>query len=157
MGEEQKFDVKDAVGAAIAKFRQSLLERSFSGRHPELGRMMKCQICGLRHRAVTECVERVVVPTAKTRKGVLGAARFAKHRTSPHHSARLIRLVQLTQDLFPKYFPEQISDPQKAMEAARGEAKVQIKRIYATTRAKLQQQQHRSRQINLGLVPGGTR
>jgi hypothetical protein len=157
MSEEQKFDVRQEVAQAIAKFREALPERSFSGRHPELGRMINCKVCGRRHRAIPECVERVLIPTAKTRKGALGAATFVKKRLQPHHSHRLLRLVQLTQDLFSKYFPEQISDPQKAMQAARGEAKAVQRRAYAETRAALQRQQHKSRQINWNLIPGGTR
>jgi hypothetical protein len=29
---------------------KEIYARSFSGRHPELGRMIKCQVCGFRHR-----------------------------------------------------------------------------------------------------------
>lgn len=36
----------EQVAAALAEVRG----RSFSGRHPELGKMVKCHFCGLRHR-----------------------------------------------------------------------------------------------------------
>ena len=41
---------RQALNAAIAKTRAALRNRSFSGRNPQLGRMIKCQICGRRHR-----------------------------------------------------------------------------------------------------------
>jgi hypothetical protein len=39
-----------AIEAAADRFKIALTERSFSGRNPELGPMIKCQLCGLRHR-----------------------------------------------------------------------------------------------------------
>src|SRR5271163_2853913 len=35
---------------AADRFKTELTKRSFSGRNPELGPMIKCQQCGLRHR-----------------------------------------------------------------------------------------------------------
>lgn len=32
--------------------------RSFSGRHPELGRMIKCQVCRNRHRESIKCKQK---------------------------------------------------------------------------------------------------
>jgi len=32
--------------------------RSFSGRHPELGKMVNCAVCGLRHRTINKCEQR---------------------------------------------------------------------------------------------------
>jgi hypothetical protein len=87
----EKFDVNQAVTDAIAKLREDIAERSFSGRHPELGKMKKCQICGLRHRSSIVCKENVLVPTAQTRKGVFGAAQFAKKRVRPHRRGPLSR------------------------------------------------------------------
>ena len=36
---------------AVEKFDAEYRDRSFSGRHPELGRMIKCDGCGRRHRS----------------------------------------------------------------------------------------------------------
>lgn len=36
---------------AKERFEKSFRERSFSGRNPELGKMMKCPFCGMRDRA----------------------------------------------------------------------------------------------------------
>lgn len=42
----------DAIALIVAseKFKKEFRERSFSGRNPELGPMIKCVQCGLRHR-----------------------------------------------------------------------------------------------------------
>jgi hypothetical protein len=51
-----------SVGAAIAALKalEDLKNRSFSARHPELGRMIKCQVCGLRHRDSIKCEQKFV-------------------------------------------------------------------------------------------------
>ena len=150
MDEQSKFDVKQAVADAVAKFREDFMHRSFSDRHPELGKMFNCPVCSLRHRNSQVCQQNILTPAAQTRKGILGAAAFAKRRLKPHHSHRLLRLVQLTQDLFPKYHPGQIGDPEKAMKAARGEALQTLRRQYRGFRKDLQHRQNTSRQINRG-------
>jgi hypothetical protein len=89
--------------------------RSFSGRNPHLGRMIKCQVCGMRHRVNERtCVQRFattnregdpvqgeLVPpeglTHLTAKQVYGAAMFAKKRIRPHSNrylqARINKIV----------------------------------------------------------------
>lgn len=148
--DEQKPDIKQLVADAIAKFREEHAWKSFSGRHPELGKMKNCAVCGLRHRAIKVCKQKILTPAANTRKGVYGAAAFAKRRIKPHHSHALLQLVQLTQDLFDNYYPR-IADPEKAMHAARGQALQELRRKRRTIRAGVQQRQHESRQINRGL------
>lgn len=88
---EEKVDVNKAVQDAIAKLREDIADRSFSGRHPELGKMINCKICGLRHRSSIVCKENVIVSTAQTRKGVYGSAAFAKKRVRPHRRGPLPR------------------------------------------------------------------
>ena len=96
---EEKFDVNQVVTDAIAKLREDIADRSFSGRHPELGKMIKCQICGLRHRSSIVCKQRFALRedgepvglAAQTRKGVFGAAQFAKKRVHPHRRGPLPR------------------------------------------------------------------
>lgn len=81
---------------------KAISERSFSGRHPELGRMVNCQICGLRHRQnERKCEQKFATETKQgeplqgelvppegltqlTKKQVYGAKLFAKRRTRPH-------------------------------------------------------------------------
>jgi hypothetical protein len=38
------------LAMAVAKFQEEHYNKSFSQRHPELGKMIKCQTCGRRHR-----------------------------------------------------------------------------------------------------------
>jgi hypothetical protein len=42
--------------AAAEEFKKSLKWRSFSGRHPELGPMIKCVVCKRRHRDNERCL-----------------------------------------------------------------------------------------------------
>ena len=147
-GEYNVMDVKKLVSDAIAKFREDFEHKSYAQRHPELGKMIGCKICGLRHRSVQVCQERISVPTADTRKGVYGAAQFNKKRIRPHHSHRLLRIVEMTQDLFTKYYPDQISDPSKAMLAARGEAIQTLVRAEKKVRRAARRRQQESRRIN---------
>jgi hypothetical protein len=133
----------DALKAAVERYKARFEARSYSERHPELGKMLKCQICLTRHRSLKVCRQKfatdthdprpegekkLLVASQTTIKGVWGALGFAKKRRKPHHSHALLRLVQRTQDLFPKYYPDQINDPEKAMKAARGEALAGIRR-----------------------------
>jgi hypothetical protein len=145
--EDSKLDVKQLVADAVAKFREEHAEKSFSQQHPELGKMLNCKICSRRHRSSIVCEQHILVPAAQTRKGIYGAQSFAKKRIRPHHSHARLELVQMTQDLFPKYFPR-IEDAEKAMLAARGEAQAVLSRKSRLRRHKLVLQQHRSRQIN---------
>ncbi len=39
------------LSAAVAEFAENRRGLSFSGRHPELGKMIKCDGCGRRHRS----------------------------------------------------------------------------------------------------------
>lgn len=53
----------DAATAEIAG-------RSFTGRHPELGKMINCAVCGLRHRAINKCEQKFTY-TVKDKDGRL--------------------------------------------------------------------------------------
>ena len=90
----------EAGQQAAAEAIEAIKGRSYSGRHPELGKMISCKICGLRHREnERKCVQKFstsnrqgdpvqgeLVPpeglTNLTIKQVLGAARF-KGRMKP--------------------------------------------------------------------------
>lgn len=41
----------EALKSAVEQFEESFHDRSFSARNPELGKMIKCDGCGLRHRS----------------------------------------------------------------------------------------------------------
>lgn len=60
---------RQAINAAVARTRAALRGRTFSARNPQLGGMIKCQVCGRRHRENWEiagmryeCVQRFAKP-----------------------------------------------------------------------------------------------
>jgi len=161
-----KVETPISISQAIAKFRADHAGKTFSQRHPELGKMLNCPFCLRRHRSMIVCQqvfttvvnrgpnERTVIErlAPRTRRGVNGAQAFAKKRINPHYSSKRLELVQLTQDLFPKYFGwNTTKTPEEAMRAARGEAQAILFRKSRLARSKKVQQQHESRQINRGL------
>lgn len=56
--EPPKPTAKGLVASILAL--EEIKRRSFSGRHPELGRMIKCQVCRLRHRDSLKCEQKFV-------------------------------------------------------------------------------------------------
>lgn len=111
----------------LAAAETEIKTRSFFGRNPELGKMIKCQICGLRHRKnERECEQKFtnksgdyeyfvdgedgkLVPLLRTaiphdqkptRKQVVGAAAFAKKRFYPHHSKIKLQFIERTRKVF---------------------------------------------------------
>lgn len=152
-----------AVAAAVNAIRS----RSFSGRNPQLGKMINCAVCDKRHRNSIVCTpkygvgrydpeKKPLVASDKTARGILGAARFAKVRFHPHHSHKLLQLVQRTQQIFPQFAPY-LTDPEECMKESRKEAARQLKTERdANTKIKRQQQQI-ARRINFGLARPGSR
>lgn len=85
---------------AAEKALEEIRNRSFSGRNPELGKMIKCQFCGLRHHQnERKCEQKFATDengveygklmpseglTGFTARQMLGAQRFAKKRIHPH-------------------------------------------------------------------------
>lgn len=75
---------------------QAITERSFSGRHPELGKMINCKFCGHRHRENERNCKQVFAKdengidrtVPQTRKGIYGAAMFAKRRVHPRQRSK---------------------------------------------------------------------
>lgn len=49
-------EVKDLAAKTLLEIRN----RSFSGRNPELGKMIKCPVCQTRHRAAKKCEQKFV-------------------------------------------------------------------------------------------------
>lgn len=105
--------------AAATQVLTEIRERSFSGRHPELGKMISCQVCNTRHRqnerkciqVFTTVVDRgpyeEVVPerrTPQTLKGVLGAAQFKGKRLRPPLNKRANQFVELVRSFLPNEY-----------------------------------------------------
>lgn len=130
MNEEQNFEPisADKFVAAIKneiateEALKAVKQRSYAGRHPELGKMVKCQICKTRHRAVKQCsqkfhkledVEQIAGQTHYTapditveaeigRKKIriaLGAANFNGKRKNPHLNRRKSQFVNLVHQM----------------------------------------------------------
>lgn len=117
------------MGPGVAEALQEVRSRSFSGRRRELGKMIKCRVCGRRHRKNERvCIEKVLTPTkpgkkqaplllrgvthsgsplvysqpageANPLKHILGAAHFAKKRLNKHPSKRQFALIRLVRKL----------------------------------------------------------
>jgi hypothetical protein len=113
-----------AAEEALATIR----ERSFSGRHPELGKMINCQVCHVRHREnERKCVqiftkdaegnERSLARTRQTIKTVLGAAQFKGKRLRPPLNKRANEFVELVRSFLPDEYTQE--DMRKARTRAR--------------------------------------
>lgn len=131
MNDELKkpFNVSEAVEAAKVTLDalKTIRNRSFSARHPELGKMVNCRICGTRHREnERKCVQvftyrvgnyevfredengdlvpayrTAVQPNEKpTMKQVMGRAAFAKKRFNPHPSKIKLQFIERTRKVF---------------------------------------------------------
>src|SRR5690349_5834443 len=95
---------------ALYLYNKKFRERTFSGRNPQLGKMINCAICDRRHREYPACkliyathdkqgnvyqeifdgdnwVPMAMQASNETHKGVLGAAAFKRKRINPHHSS----------------------------------------------------------------------
>ncbi len=122
----------EAVAAAEAAI-SDIRSRSFSARHPELGKMVNCQVCCSRHRSSQKCEQKfkqlwidedvetgelsiqyatVPLPGQKgTPKSIVGAAYFAKKRKNPHPSRRKLQFIELVRKLIPdEYTQEDLKD-----------------------------------------------
>lgn len=163
---------------AAARALEEIRRRSFSGRHPELGKMIKCQVCGLRHREIIKCEPRykelyieedletgeltqvfakLPIPgTKQTLKQFIGARQFKGKRRHqrPTHSQQ--QIVELTRKVFPS-FDGVFDDPHAQMRAARKVAIFVIKFNREQTAKRIRRQQDTSRRINHGLLKAGSR
>ena len=161
---EDKLNIQSEIQKVIDAFKEKYANRTFSGRHPELGKMINCPICTRRHRASQVCHQqfvKVLTPpeglTSLTKFQIFGRAAFAKKRLRPHHSKKLLQLIQRTQELFWIHYgcwpsTETKSAEQVAMEVVRREARAALEKEYHDKRSKTQSMQHNSCRINRGLV-----
>jgi hypothetical protein len=118
MTEEIKTASTEAGQKAAAEALEQIKNRSYAGRHPELGKMINCQYCGLRHREndqLRKCKQTFVTKTREgdllqgelqppegmtqlTTRQIFGAAMFNRRRQRPrnrpknkmHHWLRVI-------------------------------------------------------------------
>lgn len=167
---------KTTLSEAIAEFNEEHYNKSFSGRHPELGKMINCQICSLRHRSSEVCVEKFAVgthdprpegekielrnenahPGGPTRNDVFGNQWKGKRKT-PHHNARKLRLLEVTREIFHEDFEPFFTDHVASMKSARAIAMGTLRKQRKEASSILRHQQDVSRRINRGLLVGSAR
>lgn len=137
-------EVFDTGKAAAAEALAEIRRRSFSGRHPDLGKMFKCQVCGRRHRSSVQHAqvfahrwtvtdgqkvytdeeliagrtpETETVVVAKKIRVIIGAAAFKGKRKHPPLNKRSNEFVQLVRSLVPDEYTQE--DLKKARTRAR--------------------------------------
>jgi hypothetical protein len=122
------FNVSEELQKAIDSVTHDIKSRPFSERHPELGKMVNCQVCGTRHRKNERKCEQVftyragdfeiyrmdektneLVPDYRTavrpdekptKRQVMGTAAFAKKRIHPHPSKIKLQFIERTRKIF---------------------------------------------------------
>lgn len=127
--EPEPFVITPELQAAIDTAVTAVQERTYAGRNPQLGKMINCQVCRARHRAMGNKCEQVfthrvdhdnyellreneqgeLVPDYRTctkegerptMKQLMGAAAFNKKRFHPHLSKIKLLLVEYTREFF---------------------------------------------------------
>jgi hypothetical protein len=131
------------LSRAVNEYLSSREHKSFSERHPELGKMIKCAICGLRHRSARVCTpvyathatktvqaeDGSVVPmpmlaSQHTRKGVLGANAF-RGRILKHRNAWGLQVLDRAQQIYRRemaFYPNVRTDIADQTKAEKKEA-----------------------------------
>lgn len=100
---------QEKLNAAVVAFNRSQYAKSYSERHPELSKMFNCTGCGHHHNGA-KCElqysvgrwdpDKKVLIAPKTRKGVLGAAMFARRRFLPHRNQKTLLTIHIAKEMF---------------------------------------------------------
>lgn len=164
-----KDSVKTQLNEVVDSFLDDFSSRSFSGRHPELGKMVNCAVCFRRHRSNIVCKQTFIIElkppeglTNLTRFQQVGRQPFKGKRINPHYSKKRLQLVQRTIELYPLHEGLYASTETERVEVvtmhmARREAREDLEKERNDRRAKLQIVQHRSRRVNKGLLAGNSK
>jgi hypothetical protein len=155
MSDEQEVlespSISEELKQAIAEFRETFKERTFSQRHPELGKMINCYVCGLRHRSAQVCEQRFakvrVGDTDQTRQtGPVNPKRRygmgSNKRINPHWNRKRLMVVDLTRQLLPYYSGD------NAVQKAKSRAINILTPIWNESDRKYRNMQKESREIN---------
>jgi hypothetical protein len=145
------------LNAAIENFKKTFENRSFSGRHPELGKMIKCAVCGRRHRSSVVCEQKYSFEAKSRPRHIPKAKRYF-----PHHSKSDLQLIERTRVVFNRNVPHNgnwfpLLDTESLMKTSRREAQKELVAEEEAIAKKKRRQRDISRRINLGLLPGGSR
>jgi hypothetical protein len=183
MSDELKpFEISAALQAALDDAKKIIEGRSFSDRHPELGKMVNCQVCGHRHRVnERKCEQKFtfrvgdyelfredekgkLVPDTRTAirpnekptmKQMMGQAAFAKKRFKPHHSKIKLQFIERTRVIFQREGFDVDSDKEtfeKNLQHARVLAARELRKERRAARKEIHKRQDTSRRINRGLL-----
>lgn len=160
MTEEQKTQIEPDVSAlqsAIDNFKKIFGSRSFSGRHPELGTMVNCGVCGRRHRSSIVC-DPVYSAEAKPRHRLIPKAK----RYNPHHNQYDLQLIEKTREVTRQNVPRNgahfpLLSVEQLMRTSRSTAEHRLDEEREKEAKRIRRQQDVSRRINRGLLPGGSR
>lgn len=142
--EVTKPEVSPKLKEAIAKFREDQKLKSFSSRHPELGKMIKCQICRTRHRSSQICIQTF----AKDENYIQLVAKGPGHtraRINNHWSKKRLQLIELTRHLI-----QFMANGEEDYKKARSKALNILRSKWHQDSNKIQRQQKLSRRINRG-------
>lgn len=123
----EPFVVSPELQVALDFAEKTIQGRTFADRHPELGKMVNCRVCGTRHRLnERKCAQvftytigdyeyfrenekgelvpdycTAIRPNEKpTQKQMMGQATFAKKRFHPHPSRVKLQFIERTRQVF---------------------------------------------------------
>lgn len=179
--DELKFKPVDPeVLKVVDKVVDDIKHLSYAKRHPELGKMINCQVCGMRHFSSKVCQQRfaikhieedtetgertTVYATATphhakhpTVNQVIGAAAFKGKRRKSHISRNKLRFIEKVRKLMAG-IPVDLESPdfKSMLNQARHMAAREISHEDEVKAKRLRRQQDVSRRINAGLLVAGT-
>jgi hypothetical protein len=167
--------------AAVQSAITDIMDRPYSERKPELGKMIKCQVCQHRHRAHIKCEQKFtyrigdyenfredeggnLVPDYRTavhpdesptKRQVVGAAQFKGKRIKPHPSKMKLLFIERTREVFDRngYGLETTGEEfDKNLQQARVIAAREIRKDRRDRRYAARYIQDVSRRVNRGLL-----
>ncbi|SRR6266567_2408066 len=136
------------IAKAVTAFEEDRHNASFSKRNPDLGKMISCSLCGMRHRVH----DLVMLNSTAHGEQVFGDIKypsrttaFAKKRLHPHFTQNSRDLVQGIQKLILVYGEEKL-------DVVRGIIRARLAREHQPSQTRARNQQKRNRRINWGLL-----
>jgi hypothetical protein len=138
---------KSTLDRLIGEFREHQKEKSFSGRHPELGKMVNCPVCSRRHRTAEICIQ-VFAKNEDEVELIAKGRGHGKGRINRHWNKRSLELVDLTRRLIPFYPVKFDESGVRDIKKPRSRALNLLRAKWHEESSQVQAQQKLSRQIN---------
>lgn len=178
-------DETNKLQQEIEKFEKGQRAKTYSERHPELGRMIKCAKCGRRHYSIKVCEMKYATHRSSNKGGVpyyedespmyapledqfgspnkgaiFGAAQFKGRRVKPHPHPLVNEIFDRASRNF-KLKEQQLAEAgdqeQADFTVAFRAAKKHISNRIRRQKKLMRRQQDISRRINVGLIGPGSR